>query len=312
MRALITGATGLIGARLVRALGGARVLARSPEAAERRLGAGVEALPWDTGRGVPPGALDGVDAVFHLAGESVADGRWTAARKARILESRVEGTRAIVEAIRRADQRPPVLVSASAVGIYGSRGDDELDESSAPGDGFLAEVCRQWEREAMAAAELGVRVVTPRIGVVLAANGGALGKMLPLFRAGLGGPIGSGKQWLAWAHVDDLVGLLVHAASTPSLAGPMNACAPEPVRQRDFAHSLARAVHRPGVLPTPALALKVAFGEMSEVLLGSQRVIPRVARESGFAYAHPDLDAALVDLVAEPRASRGPAPGALP
>ena len=303
MRALITGATGLIGARLVRALGGARVLVRSPDAARRRLGPGVEALPWDTGREVPAGALDGVDAVFHLAGEPVAEGRWTDRRKARILESRVEGTRAVVAAIRAADRRPTVLVNASAVGVYGSRGDELLDESSAAGDGFLADVCRLWEREAMAAADLGVRVVTARISVVLATDGGALGKMLPIFRAGLGGPIGSGAQWMPWAHVDDVVGLLLHAAATPAITGPLDVCAPDPVRQRDFARALARAVHRPGFLPTPALALRVAFGEMSSVLLGSQRAIPRIARETGYRFQHPDLDEALADLVDRPPAS---------
>jgi hypothetical protein len=297
MKALVTGATGLIGAELVRALGGARVLSRSPAAAERALGPGTEALPWDTGRELPAGALDGVDVVVHLAGESVADGRWSAERKARILESRALGTRAVVAAIRRAERRPRVLVSASAVGYYGSRGDELLDEGSAPGDGFLADVCRLWEREAMAAAELGVRVVTPRLGVVLAPRGGALGKMLPAFRAGVGGPLGSGAQWMAWVHLDDAVGLLARAVEDEALSGPVNVCAPEPARQRDFARALGRALHRPAVIPTPAIALKLAFGEMSEVLLGSQRAVPRAALAAGHVFRHADLDAALADLV---------------
>lgn len=237
---------------------------------------------------MPPAALEGVDAVFHLAGEPVADGRWTASRKARILESRVEGTRAIVRgdppraaAPRRARQR----VGRRLVRVARRRRPRRV---LPPGEGFLADVCRLWEREALAAEELGVRVVARgTIGVVLARDGGAIAKMLPVFRAGLGGPLGNGRQWMPWAHVGDVVGLLVHAATTPSLRGPVNLCAPEPARQRDFARALARAVHRPGVVPTPAFALKLAFGEMAEVLLGSQRVVPRVAREAGYTSATP-------------------------
>lgn len=306
MRALVTGATGTVGNKLVRALGEARVLARSPDAARKKLGP-VEVLPWDTGAPVPPGALDGIDAVFHLAGEPIAEGRWTDARKSRIRESRVAGTRAIVDAIRRADRRPLVLVSASAVGVYGSRGDEHLDEGSAPGEGFLADVCRAWEREALAATELGVRVVVARLGVVLDPRGGALAKMLPLFRAGLGGPLGSGRQWMSWVHVDDVVGLLLHVATRPEVSGPVNVCAPEPVRQRDFAHALAHSLHRPGIVPTPALALRVAFGEMAEVLLDSQHVAPAVARSTGYRFRFERLGDALgavVDAASRDRQAR--------
>ena len=209
-------------------------------------------LAWDPLDGPPPAeAFDGVDVVFHLAGESVAEGRWTAAQKARIRESRVLGTRHLVEGISRAERRPRVLVSASAVGYYGDRGDEELTESSPPASDFLAEVCIAWEKEALAAEEAGVRVVTARTGIVLGAGGGALGKMLTPFKLGAGGPLGNGRQWMPWIHVDDLARLYLHAADTDAVRGPMNAVAPNPVTNSEFTKALGRAVHRPAFMPAP-------------------------------------------------------------
>jgi uncharacterized protein len=292
--ALVTGATGLLGPRLVGRLERARVLSRDPARAKRALG-DVDAFAWDTARGVPAEALEGVRAVFHLAGESVAPtrGRWSDERKGRIRASRVEGTRRLVEAIRAAKDRPRVLVSASAVGYYGSRGDAELTEESAPGDGFLAGVCRAWEDEARGAEALGVRVVLARIGVVLAKDGGALGAMLPVFRLGLGGPLGDGTQYVPWIHVDDVIGLLLHAAAEEAIRGPMNVCAPHAVTNAELSRELARALHRPSIFRAPATALRLALGDMADVVLGSQRVVPTVAARTGYVYRHPELSGAL-------------------
>jgi len=295
MRALVTGATGFIGRRLVARLGDPVVLSRAPDAARRALG-GVRALAWDPEAGPPPAAaFDGVDAVFHLAGEPVAGGRWTADRKARIRSSRERGTRNLVAGMRAAGRQPAVLVSASAVGYYGDRGDRELDESAPPGDGFLADVCRAWEAEAAAAREAGIRVASVRIGIVLGEDGGALGRLLPLFRAGLGGTLGSGRQWMPWVHADDVVGLMLHAAA--ALDGPVNAVAPGIVTNREFTRALAAALGRPAFLPVPSLALRVALGEFGASLVHSQRVVPAVALASGYAFARPSLRDALEAVV---------------
>lgn len=291
---LVSGATGALGRRLLSRIQGVRVLSRSPERAARDLG--VEAVRFDLDTPLAAHALEGVDAIVHLAGEPVAE-RWTDEKKRKIRDSRVIGTRRIVEAIANASSRPRVLVSASAVGIYGSRGDEELDESSAPGEGFLADVCRAWEAEAIAAEKLGVRVVRLRIGVVLAKGEGMLGRLVPLFRKGVGGRVGDGKQWLPWIAVDDIVGLIQHAIANERVTGAMNACAPNPVTNATFTKSLAHALHRPAILPAPVAALRLAFGEMSEVILASQRVLPRVAQETGYAFAYPNLDEALAHSV---------------
>ena len=296
MNALVTGATGFIGRKLLTHLDRPVVLTRDPERAAGLAGA-PRPFGWDASCPVPAGALHGVDVVLHLAGDPIAEGRWTDAKKARIRDSRVLGTRHLVESLRHAQERPGVLVSASAVGVYGSRGDEPLDESSPPGSGFLPDVCIAWEREALAAEALGVRVVLVRIGVVLARDGGALARMLPVFRAGLGGPLGSGSQWMPWIHVDDVVGLLLHAATTAAVTGPMNACAPEAVTNRSFPRALARALGRPALLPVPSFALKAAFGELASVLLGSQRASPRVALGTGYRFRFPTLDGALGDLL---------------
>jgi uncharacterized protein (TIGR01777 family) len=242
--------------------------------------------------------LEGVDTVFHLAGESVAEGRWTVAQKQRIRDSRVLGTRHLVQAIRQASARPAVLVSASAVGYYGNRGDDELTESAPAGRDFLAEVCAAWEEEALAAQTFGVRVVTARTGIVLGAGGGALGKMLLPFKLGAGGPLGSGKQWMPWVHVTDLARLYHHAATAAAINGPMNAVAPNPVRNSEFTRALGRQLHRPAFLPAPYFGLRLAFGEFAQVLFDSQRVIPKVALESGFTFQYPEIAVALKEILA--------------
>jgi uncharacterized protein (TIGR01777 family) len=300
MKALVTGATGFVGPRLLRLLDSPVVVSRSPERARRTVGnlAGP-IFRWDPMREpLPAEALEGVDVIYHLAGESVAEGRWTAAQKARIRESRVIGTRHIVQGIKQVDRKPSVLVSASAVGYYGNRGDEELTESAAPADDFLAEVCVAWEREAMAAEQLGVRTVTARTGIVLGAGGGALAKMLTPFKLGAGGPLGNGKQWMPWVHVADLARLYVHAADTPSINGPMNAVAPNPVRNSEFTKALGRQLHRPAFMPAPYLGLRLLFGEFAQVLFASQRVIPRVALETGFVFQYPDIASALREILA--------------
>jgi uncharacterized protein (TIGR01777 family) len=296
MSAVVTGATGLIGQKLVAQLDRPRVLSRDAAAARERLGE-VEAYTWaPEDERAPAAALDGAEVVFHLAGQPVADRRWDPATKARIRQSRVLGTRHLVEAMAHLAQPPPVLICASAVGIYGDRGDEQLDESSSAGDDFLAGVCSDWEREAHAAEELGTRVVCARIGVVLAPSGGALAKMLTPFRLGVGGKLGDGRQWMPWIHADDVVGLLRHAAAE-AISGPLNLVAPAPVRNVDFTRALGKALGRPTFFGVPRAALKLAFGELSGVLLASQRVEPRVARESGYAYRFAELDAALADCL---------------
>jgi uncharacterized protein (TIGR01777 family) len=297
MKALVTGATGFVGPRLLRLLDDPVVVSRDPERARATLGhlAG-RIVRWNPSEGPPPPeAFEGVEVVYHLAGESVSAGRWTAAQKARIRDSRVIGTRHLVEGIARAERKPSVLVSASAVGYYGDRGDEELTEAAAPADDFLGRVCVEWEREALAAAGAGVRVVTARTGIVLGAGGGALGKMLTPFRLGAGGPLGNGRQWMPWIHVADLARLYVHAAEhrDPEITGPMNAVAPHPVRNAEFTKALGRAVHRPAFMPAPYLGLRLVFGEFAQVLFASQRVIPKVALETGFVFQYPEIADAL-------------------
>lgn len=301
MKALVTGATGFVGPRLLRLLDAPTVVTRDPERARRTIGhlAG-RIIRWDPLHGaVPAEAFDGVDTVFHLAGESVAGGRWTKAQKAKIRDSRVIGTRHLVQGIAHAARKPAVLVSASAVGFYGDRGDEELTESAAPASDFLADVCVAWEREAHAAEEHGVRTVMARTGIVLGLGpGSALGKMLTPFKLGAGGPLGNGRQWMPWIHVADLARLYVHAADTASIRGPMNAVAPNPVRNSEFTKALARQLHRPAFMPAPYLGLRIVFGEFAQVLFASQRVIPRVALDTGFVFQYPEIAAALREILA--------------
>jgi uncharacterized protein (TIGR01777 family) len=300
MKALVTGATGFVGPRLLRLLDAPVVLSRDPDRARRAIGGlAGRIVRWDPMEGPPPPeAFAGVDAVLHLAGESVAEGRWTRAQKARIRDSRVIGTRHLVQGIAQAERKPAVLVSASAVGFYGDRGDEELTESAPPAHDFLGEVCVEWEREALAAERSGVRVVTARTGIVLGAGGGALAKMLTPFKLGAGGPLGSGRQWMPWIHVADLARMYVHAAATPAIRGAMNATAPHPVRNSEFTKALGRQLHRPAFMPAPYIGLRIVFGEFAQVLFASQRVIPKVALDSGFTFQYPELAAALREILA--------------
>jgi hypothetical protein len=294
MKIILTGATGFIGTRLRDHLvrQGHELVCLSRRAVSR-----PGWYAWDPENGPPPQeALLGAGAVVHLAGEPVAQ-RWSAEVKRRILSSRVQGTRSLVRALGALPVRPTVLVSASAIGYYGSRGDEILAESAAPGSGFLPEVCVEWERAAQTAAELGLRVVSLRIGAVLDPAGGALAQMLPPFRAGLGGPIAGGQAWMSWIHLHDLVRMFAWAVENQALAGPVNAVAPNPVKNEIFTRSLGAALHRPALFPVPALALKMLYGEMAGIVLASQRVAPERALKAGFQFDWPELDPAFRELL---------------
>lgn len=298
MNVAVTGSTGLLGSALVPRLtsgshGVVRLVRGTPATAS-----GERVARWDPDTGAVEPGLDGVDAVVHLAGESVAGGRWTEARKRRIRESRVHATRRLCETLARLSRPPRVLVAASAIGYYGDRGDQVLREESAPGAGFLPEVCREWEAAAEPAAQRGVRVVHLRIGLVLSPKGGALAAMLPVFRLGLGGPVGAGAQWMSWIGIDDTLGAILHALMNEPLAGPVNAVAPAPVTNREFAKTLARVLRRPAVLPFPAFAARLLLGQMAdELLLASARVEPARLRATGFAFRDATLEGALRRLL---------------
>lgn len=295
MRITVTGATGLVGAALVRRLAErgdhVTVLTRSPGRASEALG--VQAVAWDPMAGpAPVDGLSGRDAVVHLAGEPVAQ-RWSDATKRAIRDSRREGTANLVAGLRAADPRPATLLSASASGYYGPHGEEPVDESTAPGDDFLAQVCREWERRALDAQELGLRVALIRTGVVLSGDGGALATMLPPFRLGVGGPVAGGRQFVPWIHLDDIVGLYLAALDDDRYRGAINASAPKPATNRELSKALGRALHRPAVAPVPALALRMLYGEMAQIVVNGVNLVPRRATELGFAHLHPDLDEAL-------------------
>jgi uncharacterized protein (TIGR01777 family) len=300
MQVTITGATGLIGTKLVAALkergDTVTVLSRRAEPAAAALG--VEAVAWDPLAGPAPAeALAGRDAVVHLAGEPVAQ-RWSAKVKEAILASRETGTRNLVAGLRAAEPRPGVLVSSSAVGYYGKHGAEEIPEDTPAGGDFLARVCVAWEREALEAQELGMRVVLVRTGIVLDKTGGALKTMLPPFKAGVGGPVAGGDQYMPWIHVDDLVSMYLAAIDDERWRGPVNGSAPTPVTNKEFSKALGRALHRPAVAPVPAFALRALYGEMAEIVTEGQRAVPRAALGYGFAFGHADLDAALASALA--------------
>ncbi|MEW6338716.1 MAG: TIGR01777 family oxidoreductase [Acidobacteriota bacterium] len=296
MRILVSGANGFIGGALSARL---RAGGHEVNALTRRPGASRGEVGWDPMAGsLDPAAVEGFDAVVHLAGEEIGAGRWTARRKEAIRESRARGTRLLADALAGAKRKPAVLVSASGINAYGSRGEEELTEQSSRGEGFLAEVCRLWEGATGPAAEAGIRVVTPRIAMVLGAEGGALARMLPLFRAGGGGPLGTGRQWWSWITREDLVSVIVRAIEDPALRGPVNASSPQPVTNREFTATLARVLRRPAVLPAPAFALRLALGELAdELLLASIRVRPAVLERAGFAFGDGALEPALRRLL---------------
>jgi uncharacterized protein (TIGR01777 family) len=305
LRATISGATGLIGSRLLPALldSGAdvTVLSRDPARAGAQLSSlprPVEVVAWDPlAEPAPAQALEGRDAVIHLAGATVAQ-RWNARGKRAIRDTRVLGTRNLVAGIEQTDTPPRALLCASGAGYYGAAGDEPLDEESPAGEDFLAGICAEWEREAARASELGGRVVSLRIGVVLDAAGGALARMLAPFRLGVGGPIAGGRQYMSWIHHADLVALMLAAASDERYRGAVNATAPEPVTNAEFARVLGRVLKRPTLVPVPALALRALFGEMSEVLTSGARVMPAKALVLGYDFAHPQLEGALRAAIA--------------
>jgi uncharacterized protein (TIGR01777 family) len=286
----LTGASGFIGKPLIARL---RADGHELHILGRRPVAGVPFSTWDPNAGEPPeNSLAPADAVIHLAGEPVAQ-RWTPEVKKRIRDSRVVGTRNLVHALSTLSVRPRVLIAASAVGIYGSRGDEVLTERSPAGEGFLADVTAGWERESGMAEALGIRVVQLRIGMVLGKGGGALATMLPPFRAGVGGPIASGKQWMSWIHVDDVIGLIVWALQDEKVRGALNTTAPKPVRNQDFTSALGHVLHRPAVIPVPGFGLKLLYGEMASVILASQRVIPAKAQAGGYRFRYEEIVEAL-------------------
>jgi hypothetical protein len=296
MNVAVTGSRGLVGSALIPFLttGGHRV-----KRLVRGATAGPDEVVWDPGRGlIEPTRLNGVDAVVHLAGENIAAGRWTPARKAEIRRSRVEGTQSLCDALIRLPQPPKVLVTASAIGFYGDRGAQTLTEEFEAGSGFLPDVCRDWEAATEAASRVGIRVVSLRFGMILSPAGGALRKMLPPFRLGMGGQIGTGEQFTSWIALDDAIGAVHHALCEDALRGPVNAVAPNPVSNADFTRTLARVLRRPALVPLPAFAARLLFGEMADaLLLAGARVVPTRLQASGYRFRFPDLESALRHLL---------------
>jgi hypothetical protein len=290
MRALVSGASGPIGAALLPSL---KAKGYAVSRLVRGAATGADQIIWDPTGPLSPQSVAGFDAVIHLAGEPIV-GRWTAAKKQRILDSRTLGTQNLSEALAKAAARPRVLISSSAIGYYGNRSDEVLEETSSAGDGFLAEVCRKWEAAAQPAAQAGIRTAQLRTGLVLSRDGGALQKMLLPFRMGVGGTMGNGRQWWSWIHVHDLIGAIHQILNDATLNGPVNGVAPNPATNADFTRTLASVLSRPAVFPMPAFAARLAFGQMGdELLLASQRVKPEKLIASGYQFHYPDLRAAL-------------------
>lgn len=301
MKVMVTGATGFVGKELIKKLNEKgheiMVLTRNPDTARFHLPVHCGIRYWNpVSHGIPPSTLKGVDAVINLAGEGIADGRWSPERKRKLAQSRVLSVRRLIDAMNYMNNKPKVFVSASAIGFYGDRGDELLDESSSEGKGFLSEVCRGWENEIIKAKDLGIRTIAFRIGVVLGHDGGAMSKMLPPFKLGVGGRLGSGSQWMSWIHINDLVNMMVHAIENPSIDGIYNAVSPNPVRNRRFTRILGQVLKRPTIFPVPKFVLKIILGELSELLLGSQRVIAKKFSDTGFEFKYPQIQEALQEV----------------
>lgn len=303
MKVLITGATGFIGKKLVHTLSREGheivILSRNANKAKSTFSLPVETFTWKTEELPPLEALTGVDAIVHLAGEGIAEKRWSEKQKKKIYDSRIVGTRNLLKAVQKV-QSPQLktLVSASAIGFYGDRGEEELNESSKRGTGFLADVCADWEK-ASQENNGNLRVVNLRTGIVLGNGGGMLSKLLPLFKLGLGGPVGNGKQWMSWIHVEDHVALIRAMLLSDSYSGPVNGVSPQPVTNAEFTKAMGHALSRPAILPAPAIAIKLAMGELSTLVLGSQKVLPVAAQKKGFTFQYPTIDEALEAIVKE-------------
>ncbi len=303
MKILITGSSGLVGTALGSALARAgHTVCRlvRPQSVGSDSAKEGFAVAWDPATGELGGAGVGADAVVNLAGASIAGGRWTAERMALLRTSRIDTTRALVGALAKMNARPSVLVSASAIGIYGDRGDETLTEESKPGTDFLADLAKEWEAEAIKAEALGIRVVLARFGIILAREGGALAKMLTPFKLGVGGRLGTGKQWMSWVTLEDVVAILRFAIESASVRGAINIVSPQPLQNAEFTTVLAKAVHRPALFPAPAFALRLALGEMADaLLLSSQRVAPQALEKLGYRFLHADLTSALAAALAK-------------
>lgn len=299
MATLITGATGFVGRHLLSRIDQPIVTSRNRAKALEKLGEQVtDVIEWDPMAGPIPISPDAnIDCVINLMGEPIAEGRWNDAKKRRIRESRVAGTHNLIQGLRHLKQLPSTLISASAVGIYGNQGDTVIDESNTDGEGFLVDVCREWEETADEFRQDGVRVVLVRIGIVLGKGGGAMQEMLPIFKFGLGGTLGSGTQYVPWIHVEDVASMLVWAADHPEVRGAVNASAPEPVTHKHFTKAIGKALHRPTFFPAPKFALKLLLGEFAESLFFSQRVVPKVALDNGFEFKFDRIEQAVEDIV---------------
>ncbi len=293
MNILITGGTGFIGSALSRGL---RDAGHSVVLTTRRQTDSSEMLTWNPPELIPTDIISNFDAVVNLAGESIASGRWTMARKERLVSSRIDTTKALVQSMKNAGPGPGVLLSASAIGYYGPRGAEYVTEKTPPASDFLADLCKAWETEALKAEETGVRVVLLRTGIVLGAGGGALAQMVVPFKLFIGGHIGSGEQWLSWIHMDDEVGIIRHALENGSVSGPVNMTAPDPVTNKEFSSALGKALGRPSWLPVPGFVLKIALGELGQIALTGQRVIPEKALETGYEFKYPEVNGALKDI----------------